>query len=254
MKLFRQSALLALTVWVCCISQSGAADNEPAKPEDTEVWQPEPAIVTPAPDGTAPSDAVVLFDGSNLNAWRHRDGGDVQWALNGDAMTVAAGSGDIETVRYFGDVQLHIEWRTPEVVDGEGQRRSNSGVILQNRYEVQVLDSFDNRTYSNGQAASIYKQHIPLVNASRPPGVWQSYDIVFLAPRFSDDGALQRPAYVTVLHNGILVQNHVEIQGPTVYLGTPAYTPHDAKQPLSLQDHGNPVSYRNIWVRELDTD
>jgi len=231
---------------------SAAADNDSPSPQDTEVWQPEPAVVTPASEGTAPSDAIVLFDGSDLREWRHENGGAVQWTIDGDAMTVVGDSGGIETVQHFGDVQLHIEWRTPKVIEGEGQGRGNSGVFLQKRYEVQVLDSYDNRTYSNGQAASIYKQYIPLVNASLPPGTWQTYDIVFLAPRFAADGSVERPAYITVLHNGVLVQNHVEIQGTTENRGKPAYTTHDARQPISLQDHGNPVRYRNIWVRELD--
>jgi hypothetical protein len=166
-------------------------------------------------------------------------------------MTVVKGTGDIRTTRRFGDCQLHVEWRTPPVATGEGQGRGNSGVFLQERYEVQVLDSFDNRTYSNGQAASIYKQHIPLVNASRPPGEWQTYDIIYTAPRFADDGTVRRPAYMTVLHNGVLAQQHVEVKGTTVYIGQPRYEPHGAAEPLRLQDHGDPVSYRNIWIREL---
>lgn len=219
-------------------------------PKLTEVWDPVPAVVDPGGPGQAPSDAVVIFDGRDLSQWRGKDG-EARWTVADGAMTVAAGTGDISTKRAFGDVQLHVEWRTPSVVKGESQERGNSGVFLMERYEVQVLDSYQNRTYSNGQAASIYKQFIPLVNASRPPGVWQTYDIIFGAPRFKADGAIDRPATVTVLHNGVLVQNHVTLKGSTVYIGQPSYSRHADKAPLVLQDHGNPVSYRNIWVREL---
>lgn len=226
--------------------------EEPAgDPAATEVWDPEPSVVTPGSPGAPPSDAIVLFDGSSLSAWRHEDGSEVRWRLDDGAMTVVGGTGNIETRQGFGDVQLHIEWRTPAEVRGEGQLRGNSGVFLQQRYEVQVLDSWRNRTYANGQAASVYKQHIPLVNASRPPGEWQSYDIVFRAPAFAEDGSLERAAYVTVFHNGVLVQDHVRLDGPTEYIGEPSYESHPARLPLMLQDHGDPVSFRNIWVREL---
>ena len=221
-------------------------------PQQTEVWEPEPAVVRPGVAGEPPADAIVLLGGEGADEWRHKDGRNVDWLVEGGVLTVAAGTGNIETVRPFGDVQLHLEWRAPTRIEGEGQGRGNSGVFLQQRYEVQILDSYDNRTYSNGQAASIYKQHIPLVNAMKPPGEWQSYDIVFTAPRFAPDGALISPAYVTVLHNGVLVQNHVELLGKTVYMGQPSYAEHPPKQPLMLQDHGNPVSFRNIWVRDLD--
>jgi hypothetical protein len=166
---------------------------------------------------------------------------------------VLPGSGDIETRRDFGDIQLHLEWQAPLPVSGDGQGRGNSGVLLQQRYEVQVLDSYQNRTYSNGQAASVYKQHIPLVNATTAPGTWQSYDIIYKAPRFSDDGALEAPARVTVLHNGILVQDDVEIKGTAVDEGEPEYTAHPPRDALRLQDHDNPVRFRNIWVRPLGT-
>ena len=225
-----------------------AAEDDPTL---TEVWEPEPAVVSPGAGSAPPSDAVVLFDGTDLSAWQHADGRDAEWSVAGGAMTVTPKSGDIQTRQDFGDVQLHIEWATPSVVEGEDQGRGNSGVFLQGLYEVQVLDSYNNRTYSNGQAASLYKQHIPLVNASRAPGEWQSYDIVFEAPRFSADGSVQRPAYVTVFHNGVLVQNHVELKGPTVYRGQPEYSAHPDRLPIMLQDHSNPVRYRNIWVREL---
>ena len=178
-------------------------------PELTEQWEPVPAIVEPGTGTSAPSDAIVLFDGSNLDAWESVRGGNAGWVVAEGAMTVSAGVGDIRTRQQFRDVQLHIEWRTPAKVEGDGQGRGNSGVFFHELYEVQVLDSYDNTTYPNGQAASVYKQHIPLVNASRGPGVWQVYDIVFSSPVFAGDGDLVRPAFVTVFHNGVLVQNHL---------------------------------------------
>jgi hypothetical protein len=232
-------------------SLEGNATSPSQRPEDTEVWEPEPPVVTPGQAGAPPSDAVVLFDGSDLSAWSAEDGSAAGWRVEGGAMTVVSGAGNIRTHRGFGDIQLHIEWRTPAEVSGEGQGRGNSGVYFMERYELQVLDSYDNRTYSNGQAGAIYKQHIPLVNASRPPGEWQSYDVVFTAPRFGADGALVSPASMTVFHNGVLIQNHVELRGPTSYIGEPPYEAHADRAPLLLQDHGNPVSYRNIWVREI---
>lgn len=224
---------------------------EEVDPKLTEVWEPEPAVVAPGVGDAPPSDAIVLFNGRDLSAWQHADGRDAEWVVADGAMTVKPKAGDIQTRQRFGDVQLHLEWRTPAEVESEDQGRGNSGVFLQGLYEVQVLDSFNNRTYSNGQAASLYKQHIPLVNASRGPGQWQSYDIVFKAPRFNDGGELVSAAFVTVFHNGVLVQNHVELKGPTIYKGYPEYEAHDGRLPLMLQDHSNPVSFRNIWVREL---
>jgi len=220
-------------------------------PRDTEVWEPEPTVVTPGADSAPPSDAIVLFDGSEVSAWRHLDGRAVEWRIESGAVIVVAGTGDIETTRAFADVQLHIEWRAPQQVTGGGQSRGNSGVFLQKRYEIQVLDSYENRTYANGQAGSVYKQYAPLVNASRRPGEWQSYDIVFAAPRFSASGKLETSAFVTLFHNGVLVQNHVGLLGATRYRGTPEYQAHPAHEPLMLQDHGDPVSFRNIWLREL---
>ena len=166
-------------------------------------------------------------------------------------MTVAPGTGAIETKKAFGDVQLHLEWNAPVAEGKSGQGYSNSGVFFMGMYEVQILNSYENDTYSNGQASSVYKQHIPLVNASRAPGQWQSYDIIFMAPRFSEKGSLISPARITVLHNGVLVQNNVELLGPTTYIGASHYTPHPEKMPLALQDHGDPVQFRNIWIREL---
>ena len=214
-------------------------------PAATAVWEPVPPIINPGAPGAPPSDAIVLLDGTDLSEWT----GD--WNVEDGAVTVVAGAGSLTTKRRFGDVQLHLEWRTPSVVEGEGQGRGNSGVFLMERYEVQVLDSYENETYVNGQAGAIYKQHIPLVNPARRPGVWQSCDIVFMAPRFSADGAVEQPATFTVLLNGVLIQNHVTVFGTTVNIGEPEYEAHAAKEPLMLQDHTNPVSYRNIWVREL---
>ena len=250
---FKKSALITITTLstVSALAQTPdpAAIHKAAKV--TELWEPVPVLVTPADEqGAPPSDAQVLFDGSNLNAWTHLDGGVATWSIANGAMTVKPGTGNIRTKAVFTDLQLHIEWRSPAEVESESQGRGNSGVFLMGEYEVQVLDSFDNATYPNGQAASIYKQHIPLVNASRGPGEWQSYDIIFRAPRFSDNGRLSQPATITVLHNGVLVQNHVTIQGPTSYVGAPNYEAH-GPAPLVLQDHSNLVSFRNIWVRRL---
>ncbi len=221
------------------------------KPEDTEVWTPVPAVVTPGVGTAPPSDAIVLFNGSNLDQWVS-DKGDrpAPWTLQDGAMTVAKGKGAIKTKASFEDFQLHIEFRTPSVVKGEGQGRGNSGIFLQEQYELQVLDSYENKTYSNGQAGSIYKQSIPLVNACRKPGEWQTYDVIWTAPRFNNDGSVQSPARITVLQNGILVQNNTEIKGKTQYIGKPYYTKHGAL-PLMLQDHGDLVSFRNIWIRKL---
>jgi hypothetical protein len=217
---------------------------------ETEVWEPVPPIVEALPN-TPPSDAIVLFDGKNLNEWVGLDGGAAAWKIDGDALVVAPAKGDIKTKKSFCDIQLHIEWKSPAVVSGkEGQGLGNSGVFLQERYEIQVLNSYKNSTYPNGQTASVYKQTIPLVNASRAPEVWQAYDIIFKSPKFNSANKLLAPATVTVLHNGVLVQDHTEIQGPTEWIGRPPYSAHDCA-PLRLQDHGDLVSFRNIWVREL---
>ncbi len=220
-------------------------------PKETEVWEPEPEIIQPGEGTMPPSDAIVLFDGTDLSEWESVNGGKAPWKIENDAMTVVPKTGAIQTKKSFGDCQLHIEWRTPYEVTGKGQGRGNSGIFLQGRYELQVLDSYNNRTYSNGQAGSIYKQYMPLVNACRPPGEWQTYDIIYRAPRFNTDGSLKSPATMTVLHNNVLIQNHVELKGKTTFKGLPEYTAHDPKEPLQLQDHGNPVSFRNIWIREL---
>ena len=221
------------------------------KPEETEDWSRKPEIITPGTGTLAPSDAIVLYAAaSDLDKWESEAGGDATWKAN-EILTVTPRAGIIKTKQHFGDIQLHIEWRSPKEVKGDGQGRSNSGIFLMGKYEVQVLDSYNNETYYNGQAGSIYKQTIPLVNACRPPGEWQSYDIIFKAPVFSEEGIKDSSAYVTVIHNGVLIQNHTEIVGTTEYIGKPKNIAHPSKLPLSLQDHGNPVSYRNIWVREL---
>lgn len=221
------------------------------KPEETEVWEPEPEIITPGYTyASAPSDAIVLFSENSLDQWTSDDGNEAPWTVEGRQFTVKPKSGGIRTKKEFNDFQLHIEWRPPLIVSGEGQGRGNSGIFLQGKYELQVLDSYRNRTYSNGQAASMYKQHIPLVNAMHRTGEWNSYDVIYTAPRFTNDGSLESPAYVTVFHNGVLVQNHVAIKGGTVFIGQPTYEAHGAG-PILLQDHGNPVSFRNVWIREL---
>ncbi|MBC8109951.1 MAG: DUF1080 domain-containing protein, partial [Verrucomicrobia bacterium] len=211
-------------------------------PKATEVWEPVPRVVTPTLNTQnpvpPPSDAVVLFNGKNLNAWQDKDGKAAQWLLSKDgSVTVVKSKGDIMTKQKFGDFQLHVEFRTPATVVSEGQGRGNSGIFLQERYEVQVLDCFNNKTYSNGQTASIYKQAIPLANACKKPGEWQVYDIIYMAPHFKEDGSLEKPAYVTVMHNGVLVQNHTELKGETAYIGIPKYTSH-GKAAIKLQDHG----------------
>jgi hypothetical protein len=209
--------------------------------------QQEPRVMDAGPP---PADAIILFGGTNLSQWRSESGGrPAAWEVKEGVATVN-GTGNIATKQPFGDCQLHIEWATPEAVSGEGQGRGNSGVIFQGRYEVQILDSYRNPTYFNGQAGALYNTYAPLVNVSRKPGEWQSYDIIFHAPRFSDNGELLKAGTLTVLQNGVLVQDHVEIKGSTVF-EPPRYQPHPLKQPLVLQDHGNPVRFRNIWIREL---
>ena len=216
---------------------------------------PTPPVVRPAPAGEPvqpPSDAVVLFNGRDLSNWRNPDGGPAKWIVQDGYMKVAAGTGGIATAQGFGDVQLHVEWATPNPAKGSDQDRGNSGVFLMGRYEVQVLDSYGNVTYPDGQAAALYGQYPPLVNASRAPGEWQTYDIVFHRPRFGPDGSLASPARVTVIHNGVLVQDNVTLTGPTAHQRRPPYEAHPDRLPLSLQDHEHPVRYRNIWVRELE--
>jgi hypothetical protein len=211
---------------------------------------PEPAVVNPGPVGGPPSDAIVLFDGKDMSAWEGNG-----WEVKDGVVTVKAAKGSFhknaKTKQSFGDCQIHLEWASPEKVSGKGQGRGNSGVYLMGRYEVQILDSYDNKTYYDGQCGAIYKQFPPLVNVCRKPGEWQTYDIIFEAPRFDNVGNLVKPAYVTVLQNGVLIQNHVELQGGTFYDRPPFYEAHSEKAPLILQDHGNPIRFRNIWIREL---
>jgi Domain of Unknown Function (DUF1080) len=219
--------------------------------------RPQPPIVRVGAVASvpAPSDAIVLFDGKSLANWRVSDSthtaGPAKWKVANGYMEVVAGTGAIETKRAFGDVQLHVEWRAPLPPKGEGQDRGNSGVFLMGTYEVQVLDSYGNRTYPDGQAAAIYGQFPPLVNASRPPGQWQNYDIVFRAPRFGADGKVISPARMTVFHNNVLVQDDMTLLGPTHHNERAPYKAHPDKLPVALQDHGHPVRYRNIWIREL---
>jgi hypothetical protein len=241
-----------LTLIIALSVKLNAQSREDQGAKLTEVWQPEPRVVTPGKTSLdAPSDAVVLFDGKDLSQWQKENGGEVKWKLNNGSMQVVKGAGNVQTKRAFGDCQLHIEWRTPDTVRGDGQGRGNSGIFLMGLYELQVLDSYKNRTYSNGQAGSIYKQQIPLVNVCRPAGEWQTYDIIFTAPRFNPDSTVKSAARITVLQNGVLVQNNVAIIGGTKNVGIASYKMHADKLPLALQDHGNPVSYRNIWIREL---
>jgi len=233
--------------------------------DDRARWEPEPALVATPEGGAPPADAIVLFDGTNLDQWmRLEDGGPARWEIADGAATVTPETGHIRTRQAFGSLQLHLEWRPTDVIDGSSQSRGNSGVFLHSQFEVQILDSWENATYVNGQAGSVYLQYPPLVNASRPPGEWQSYDIIFTAPEFDGD-ELATPAFVTVFQNGVLVQNRVEIRGAT-HTPEPEYAarciPYGSKgeasrrdctgkMPLILQDHGQVVSFRNIWLREL---
>ena len=239
--------LTALVLIAFTAGGAMAQEPGPFPPPKTE-----PPIVTPGKTSAdPPSDAIVLFNGRDLSHWRGKDRGAAKWNMRDGYVEVAPGTGDITTSDKFGDIQLHIEWAAPAVTKGEGQERGNSGVFLMDRYEVQVLDSYDNKTYFHGQAGAVYKQHAPLVNASRKPGEWQTYDIVFHAPRFDDQGKVIDRARVTVLHNGVLIQNNVEIYGNTFHDRPALYIAHPSEEPLHLQDHGNPVRYRNIWIRRL---
>lgn len=215
--------------------------------------RPQPPVVTPGErPGEPPSDAIVLFDGKDLSKWRSlKDGGPARWKVEDGYMEVVPGTGDIVTVEEFGDCQLHIEWAAPAEVRGEGQGRGNSGVFLMGRYEIQVLDCYENPTYADGSTAAIYGQWPPLCNACRKPGEWQTYDIVWLAPRFDERGNLVRPAYLTLFHNGVLVHYHTPLYGPTTHREVLRYEPHPPVGPLRLQDHGDPVRFRNIWYRPL---
>jgi hypothetical protein len=251
-----RNLFLVLTVTTSVGLGAYAQEKTPPKmqPEMTEYWTPEVKVVTPGKTvSDAPSDAIVLFDGKDLSKWQSIDKSEAKWEVKNGVFTVKKGTGDIATKQSFGDFQLHIEWRIPSDIQGQSQGRGNSGIFLQDRYELQVLDSYNNKTYVNGQAGSFYKQYPPLVNAMRKPGEWQVYDVIYTAPRFKEDGSLFTPARATVVHNGVVIQNNTEIKGNTEYIGIPKYTAHE-KAPIRLQDHGDPskpISFRNIWIREL---
>jgi Domain of Unknown Function (DUF1080) len=265
-RLIRRTAV-ALTALLGVVSATCmAAETPPAKagddPKATEQWEPEPAVVSAgATDSAPPSDAIVLFDGHNLDQWvSTNEHTPAHWKVADGIVTVDKSAGNIETRQSFKNYQLHLEWRIPKNVTGEGQERGNSGVFLASTgrddagYEIQIMDSYKNKTYVNGQAASVYKQSAPLVNAAREPGLWQSYDVIWTAPTFAADGSLTTPAYVTVFHNGVLVQNHFALTGETTHRGKPKYKPYQ-QAPIKLQAHGDPsppISFRNIWVRRLD--
>ena len=284
MVLFSKNCFL-LGIGICVYAACATAQEVPqpnweelnkSKPwEATEVWEPVPNKVTPGIYQAAPSDATILFGGSDLSQWRKPKNNygvnmeqiepmckqlytidwstrpEADWILRDGQLIVNQGKGGIETAEAYGDVQLHIEWLAPVDPLKESQQYSNSGIFFMGLYEIQILNNYDNKTYVNGQASSVYKQHKPLVNASRPPGEWQYYDIVFNAPHFDADGNVTKPAYITVFHNGVLTQNHVELEGPTCFIGKAHYTAHPDRLPLSLQDHGDAVRFRNIWIREL---
>lgn len=240
------------------LSAAAQDSRNPANWEVHDLERPKPEVVSPATPSTqsaageAPSDAVILFDGTSLDAWQKPSGDPTGWKVENGYFEVVPGEGGIETRQGFGDVQLHVEWSAPDPPRGEGQDRGNSGVFLMGQYEVQVLDSYENETYADGQAAAVYGQYPPLVNAMRAPGEWNTYDIIFKRPRFDRSGDLVQPATVTVLHNGVLVQDHEVLTGPSGHHARPAYEPHPDALPISLQDHDHPVRFRNIWLRELE--
>ena len=246
--------VLATATALALLPRAGLQAQQPM-PGDYPIHsmdRPAPAVVTPGTRATdPPSDAIVLFDGKNLDAWAGDSGHKAPWLVRDGYVEVAPGSGSIQTRQGFGDCQLHIEWVEPAPASGEGQERGNSGVYLMGLYEVQVLDSYQNRTYADGQAGALFGQYPPLVNSARPAGEWQSYDIIFHGPRFDGAGKLLAPARVTVVMNGVVVQDHVALTGPTAYQRRPPYAAHPDRLPLSLQDHEMRVRYRNIWIRNL---
>jgi hypothetical protein len=246
---FAVISILAVTVALASAVVSHTAQESAPFPPPKK----EPTIITPGRTGSdPPSDAIVLFDGKDLSRWRStKDGGEAKWQIKDGYMGVVPHAGDIATKEEFGDCQLHIEWASPSEVKGEGQERGNSGIFLMERYEVQVLDSYNNKTYYHGQAGAIYNQHAPLVNACRKPGEWQTYDIIFKAPKFDEQGKPIERARITVLHNGVLIQNNAEIYGNTWHDRPPLYIAHGPRASLKLQDHGDLVRYRNIWIRQL---
>ncbi|SJZ65961.1 3-keto-disaccharide hydrolase [Sediminibacterium ginsengisoli] len=251
--------LVCFSIAMFCFAAAKAqnVDSLVKEAAKTEVWTPVPAVVTPGKTSSdAPSDAIILYNGSNADAWKTKKGTAPGIVKQADgSFIIEKGTGDIITKQAFGNCQLHVEWRSPAEIAGSSQTRGNSGIFLMGRYELQVLDSYENPTYVNGQAGSIYKQYIPLVNACRKPGEWQSYDIIFTAPKFDANGKLISPAYITVLQNGVLIQNHVAIKGSSEWIGAPSYTAHAPKESLVIQDHGKDggiaAGFRNIWIREL---
>lgn len=249
--------LLAAAFCICCfamVSPQTVNAQSPTRWLAHDMRRPRPPVVTPAQHDWSvppPSDAIILFDGKDLSNWRDAAGGPAKWTTRDGYMESVPNSGYIFSAGKFGDVQLHVEWAAPLPAKGRSQGRGNSGVFLMGLYEVQVLDSYDNETYADGQAAAIYGQYPPLVNACLPPGEWQCYEILFRRPRMNTDGTVAQAARITVIHNGILVQDNVEIWGPTAWLQYRPYEPQPDKLPISLQDHGNPVRYRNLWLREL---
>lgn len=251
---FRISTLAAAALTAAC--SGSASGQDPVEWPVHSPDRPQPPVVEPGPypgSFAPPSDAVVLFDGTSLAAWRTADDAarPVGWRVEDGYFEVVRGGGNIATAQAFGDIQLHLEWMAPSPPSGEGQGRGNSGVFFMSQYELQVLDSYQNTTYADGQAAAIYGQRPPLVNASRPPGEWQTYDVVFRAPRFGEDGAVAEPATMTVFHNGVLVHDGAVLIGATAHQRRASYSPHADRLPLMLQDHGDPVRFRNIWLREL---
>lgn len=257
MTVTKASALaISFTLWFLVFTSPSFSQVDP-KWKIHDMDRPAPKVITPgtastqeAP-GRAPSDAVVLFDGKDLSHWAQKDGSDAKWKVVNGYVEVVPKTGEIHTREAFGDCQLHVEFAEPSPPKGESQDRGNSGVFLMGLYEIQVLDSYESKTYADGQASAVYGQYPPLVNASRPPGQWQTYDIVFHGPRFDASGKVTRAAHVTVLHNGVLVQDNVELTGPTAHKQRPPYQAHPERLPLALQDHGHPVHFRNIWIRDL---
>ena len=261
-RLLAFAALIAVAAPL--LAQTTAQKAEKPKPEDTEVWEPVPKVVTPGEiSGAPPSDAIILFDGKNQDEWvSAQDHTPARWEVHDNILTVskAPGVGNIETKRKFKDYQLHLEFKIPADITGSGQGRGNSGVFLaslgpgDDGYELQVLDGYNNKTYVNGMVGSLYKQAIPLANPARKPGEWESYDVVWTAPRFNEDGSVKTPAYATVFFNGVVVENHFELKGQTLFIGKPFYKAYD-RAPIKLQAHGDksvPLSFRNIWVREIE--
>jgi hypothetical protein len=262
-KILTAAGFLTTALAVTLILGSMIACHQQAFPGVSIPWRvhdrnrPLPPVVTPGEAstqeqaGAPPSDAAVLFNGKDLTNWESLNGGPALWKVETGYFEVAPHTGDIQTKQAFGDCQLHVEWASPDPPHGEDQDRGNSGVYMMTLYEIQVLDSYQSKTYADGQAAAVYGQYPPLVNACRAPGQWQTYDIIFHGPRFDPAGKVLRPAFATVLHNGVLVQDHVALTGPTAHGERPPYQVQPAKMPLRLQDHGHPVRFRNIWIREI---